>query len=121
MQGKRRESGMVSRGIEEEKAELMLRKGDVLQGAHNAAEGFDGGWTVGEGGETDKAFSATTKTDSRCRDHLAAVEQMIEEGPGVPSVRRATPYIRRILTAIDLQPHLAQTIQDERRGFFIVR
>ena len=76
----------------------------------DAAEGFDGGWTVGEGGETDKAFSATTKTDAGRRDHPAAVEQMVEEGPGVPSMRRATPYIRGILTALDLQPHLAQAI-----------
>ena len=87
----------------------------------DAAEGFDGGWTVGEGGETDKSFSATTKTDAGRRDHLAMIEQMVEKGPGIPSVWRATPYIRCILTAIDLQPHLAQTIQDERRGFFIVR
>ena len=47
----------------------------------NAAEGFDGGWTVGEGGETDKSFSATTETDSGCGDYLTAVEQMLKERP----------------------------------------
>ena len=68
----------------------------------DASNGFDGGWTVGEGGETDKSFSATTETDAGRGDHLAAVEEMVEEGPRVPSVRRATPYIRCILTTIDL-------------------
>ena len=76
----------------------------------NSLHRFDGGLAVGEGGEADKAFSATPETDSGCGDYLAAVEQMVEEGPGIPSVRRATSYIRCILTAIDFQTHLAQTI-----------
>ena len=87
----------------------------------DAVESFDGGWTVGEGGEADKTFSATTKTDSGCGDHLAMIEQMVEEGPGIPSVRRATPYIRCVLTAVRLQTYLAQAVEDERRGLFIVR
>ena len=68
----------------------------------DALNGFDGRWTVGEGGEADKAFSATTETDAGCGDHLTAVEEMVKEGPGIPSVRCATPYIRRVLAAIDL-------------------
>ena len=87
----------------------------------DAVESFDGRWTVGEGGEADKAFSATTETDSGRGDHLAAVEQMVEEGPGIPSVRRATPYIGCILTAVHLQTYLSQAVEDERCGFFIVR
>ena len=87
----------------------------------DATEGFDGGLAVGEGGETDKAFSATTETDAGCGDHLTAVEQMVKEGPGIPSVRRATPYIRCILTAVHLQTYLPQAVEDERCGLFIIR
>ena len=86
----------------------------------DALNGFDGGLAVGEGGEADKAFSALTETDSGRRDYLTSVEQMVEEGPGVPSVRRATPYIGSILSAIDLQTHLAQAVEDERCGFFVI-
>ena len=68
----------------------------------DASNGFDGGWTVGEGGESDESFSATTETDAGCRDYLTAVEEMVKESPGVPYVRCATPYIRRVLAAIDL-------------------
>ncbi len=68
----------------------------------DALNGFDGGWTVGEGGETDKSFAALTKTDAGCGDYLTAVEEMVKESPRVPSVRRATPYIRCVLAAIDL-------------------
>ena len=87
----------------------------------DAVESFDGGLAVGESGEADKAFSATTETDSGRRDHPAAVEQMVKEGPGVPSVRRATPYIGCILSAVRLQTYLSQAVEDERRGFFIER
>ena len=59
----------------------MLRKVDILYGVHNAAESFDDGLAVGEGGETDKSFSATTETDSRCGDYLTAVEQILKERP----------------------------------------
>ena len=86
----------------------------------DAVESFDGGWTVGESGETDKSFSATPETDSGCGDHLTAIEQMVEEGPGVPSVRRATPYIGCILSAIRLQTYLSQAVQDEGSGIFVI-
>ena len=86
----------------------------------DAAEGFDGGWTVGEGGEADKSFSTTAETDSGRRDHLAMIEQMVKEGPGVPSVRRATPYIRCILTAVHLQTYFTQAVQDEGSGLFVL-
>ena len=87
----------------------------------NSLHRFDGGLAVGEGGETDKSFSATTETDSGCGDHLASVEQMVEEGPGVPSMRRATPYIRCILSAVHLQADLSQAVEDERCGLFVIR
>ena len=87
----------------------------------NSLHRFDGGLAVGEGGETDKSFSATTETDSGCGDHLAMIEQMVEEGPGVPSMRRATPYIRCILSAVHLHTYRSQAVQDEGSGLFVIR